>query len=373
MTKLKVTTIVGTRPEIIRLSEIIKKFDIFFDHRLIHTGQNPSPLLKDIFFTDLDLRAPDLYFGGEHTSLGSFLSELFIGIEKELSDNKPDAVVILGDTNSALSSILAKRFGIPVYHLEAGNRAFDQNVPEEINRRIVDHTSDFNLVYTELARNNLISEGLHPRKIALVGSPLYEVINAHKDKIENSKVLVELNLKRNEYVLVSAHRQENIDCKSRFKQFISTLEEVSEVYKLPVLVSTHPRTKKQIDSNKTIKDKNIMFHEPFNFTDYNHLQKNAMIVLSDSGTISEESAMLGFKAITIRDSMERPEALESGSIVMSGTNPKHVIQAIDLVLKSNKSQSIPIEYTITDTSSRVLNFITSTVHQYRFWNALYND
>ena len=368
MTKIKVTTIVGTRPEIIRLSEIIKKFDIFFDHRLIHTGQNPSPLLKDIFFTDLDLRTPDLYFGGEHTSLGSFLSELFIGIEKELVANRPDAVVILGDTNSALSSILAKRFSIPVYHLEAGNRSFDQNVPEEIN-----HTSDFNLVYTELARNNLISEGLHPRKIALIGSPLYEVIATHKEKIDNSKVLANLDLKKNEYVLVSAHRQENIDYKSRFQQFISTLEEVSKVYKLPVLISTHPRTKKQIDSNKVLKDKNIMFHEPFNFTDYNHLQKNAMIVLSDSGTISEESAMLGFKAITIRDSMERPEALESGSIVMSGTNPKHIIQAIEMVLKSNNSNSIPSEYLIKDTSSRVLNFITSTVHQYKFWNSLYTN
>ena len=373
MTKIKVTTIVGTRPEIIRLSEIIKKFDIFFDHRLIHTGQNPSPLLKDIFFTDLDLRTPDLYFGGEHTSLGGFLSELFIGVEKELVANRPDAVVILGDTNSALSSILAKRFSIPVYHLEAGNRSFDQNVPEEINRRIVDHTSDFNLVYTELARNNLISEGLHPRKIALIGSPLYEVIAAHKEKIDNSKVLANLDLKKNEYVLVSAHRQENIDYKSRFQQFISILEEVSKVYKLPVLVSTHPRTKKQIDSNKVLKDKNIMFHEPFNFTDYNHLQKNATIVLSDSGTISEESAMLGFKAITIRDSMERPEALESGSIVMSGTNPKHIIQAIEMVLKSNNSNSIPSEYLIKDTSSRVLHFITSTVHQYKFWNSLYTN
>jgi UDP-N-acetylglucosamine 2-epimerase len=373
MTKLKVTTIVGTRPEIIRLSEIIKKFDTFFDHRLIHTGQNQSPLLKDIFFIDLDLRAPDLYFGGEHSSLGSFLGEMFIKIEKELLDNKPDAIVILGDTNSALSSILAKRIGIPVYHLEAGNRSFDHNVPEEINRKIVDHTADFNLVYTELARNNLISEGLHPRKIALIGSPLYEVINAQKTKIENSKVLVNLGLKTNEYVLVSAHRQENIDYKYRFRQFLSTLEEVSKVYKLPVLISTHPRTKKQIDSNKIFKDKNIMFHDPFNFTDYNNLQKNALVVLSDSGTISEESAMLGFKAITIRDSMERPEALESGSIVMSGTDPKHIIQAIDLVLKSNLSHGIPIEYTIKDTSSRVLNFILSTVHQHRFWNSLYTE
>ena len=373
MTKLKVTTIVGTRPEIIRLSEIIKKFDLFFDHRLIHTGQNPNPLLKDIFFTDLNLRTPDLYFGGEHTSLGSFLSEMFTGIEKELVDNRPDAVVILGDTNSALSSILAKRFGIPVYHLEAGNRSFDQNVPEEINRRIVDHTADFNLVYTELARNNLISEGIHPRKIALIGSPLYEVINAHKAKIENSKVLSNLGLKRNEYVLVSAHRQENIDYKSRFKQFISILEEVSKVYKLPVLVSTHPRTKKQINSNKIVKDKNIMFHEPFNFSDYNHLQKNALIVLSDSGTISEESAMLGFKALTIRDSMERPEALEAGSIVMSGTKPENVIQAMEIVLKTDPVKNLPSEYLINDTSSRVLNYIVSTVNQHDFWNALYKD
>lgn len=373
MTKIKVTTIVGTRPEIIRLSEIIKKFDIFFDHRLIHTGQNPNPLLKDIFFTDLDLRTPDLYFGGEHATLGGFLSDLFTGIEKELLANKPDAVVILGDTNSALSSILAKRFGIPVYHLEAGNRSFDQNVPEEINRRIVDHTSDFNLVYTELARNNLISEGLHPRKIALIGSPLYEVISAQKDKIDNSQILVNLELKKKEFVLVSAHRQENIDFKSRFNQFISSLEEVSNFYKKPILVSTHPRTKKQIDSNKVFKDKNILFHEPFNFTDYNHLQQNAMIVLSDSGTISEESAILGFKAITIRDSMERPEALESGSIVMSGTNPTNIIQAIEIVLKSNKSNSIPSEYQIKDTSTRVLNFITSTVHQYKFWNAIHSD
>ena len=373
MKKIKVTTIVGTRPEIIRLSEIIKKFDTVFNHRLIHTGQNPSPQLKDIFFEDLDLRAPDLYFGGDHTSLGSFLSKLFVGIENEFVANKPDAVVILGDTNSALSAILAKRFGIPVYHLEAGNRSFDQNVPEEINRRIVDHTSDFNLVYTELARNNLISEGLHPRKIALIGSPLYEVISTHKEKIYNSKILDNLGLKRNQYVLVSAHRQENIDYKFRFQQFISTLEEVSKVYKLPVLVSTHPRTKKQIDSNKVLKDKNIIFHNPFNFSDYNHLQKNAMIVLSDSGTISEESAMLGFKAITIRDSMERPEALEAGSIVMSGTNPNHIIQVIDMVLKSERSQNIPTEYLFKDSSSRVVNFIVSTVHQHKFWNSLYAE
>jgi len=373
MTKLKVTTIVGTRPEIIRMSEIIKKFDTFFEHRLIHTGQNPDPLLKDIFFKDLELRDPDLYFGGDHTSLGGFLSNLFVCIEKEFTSYRPDAVVILGDTNSALSAILAKRFGIPVYHLEAGNRSFDQNVPEEINRKIVDHTADFNLVYTELARNNLIAEGLHPRKIALIGSPLNEVLQVHKEKINNSKVLSDLKLKKNEYILVSAHRQENIDFKSRFDSFISTLEQISKVYKYPILVSTHPRTKKQINTHGISKDLNIIFHEPFNFTDYNHLQKNAFIVLSDSGTISEESAILDFKAITIRDSMERPEALEAGSIVMAGIKAEYVVQAIDIVLQNNPSGNIPSEYSINDTSSRVLNFVLSTVHRYKYWNSLYSE
>ena len=373
MTKLKVTTIVGTRPEIIRMSEIIKKFDIFFEHRLIHTGQNPDPNLKDIFFKDLELRDPDLYFGGDHTSLGGFLSSLFVCIEKEFTSYKPDAVVILGDTNSALSAILAKRFGIPVYHLEAGNRSFDQNVPEEINRKIVDHTADFNLVYTELARNNLIAEGLHPRKIALIGSPLNEVLEVHKLKIHNSKVLSDLKLKKKEYILVSAHRQENIDFKSRFESLITSLEEVSKVYKFPILVSTHPRTKKQIGVSGISKDSHIRFHEPFNFTDYNNLQKNALIVLSDSGTISEESAILGFKAITIRDSMERPEALEAGSIVMSGIKAEYVVQAIDIVLRSNPSGNTPSEYSINDTSSRVLNFVLSTVHQHKYWNSLYSE
>jgi UDP-N-acetylglucosamine 2-epimerase (non-hydrolysing) len=371
--KLKITTIVGTRPEIIRMSEMIKKFDIFFEHRLIHTGQNPDPLLRDIFFNDLGLRDPDLYFGGDHTSLAGFLSNLFIGMEKELIEFRPDAVVLLGDTNSALSAILAKRLGIPVYHLEAGNRSFDQNVPEEINRRIVDHTSDFNLVYTELARSNLIAEGIHPRKIALIGSPLNEVLELHKTKILKSQILNSLNLKKSEYILVSAHRQENIDFKGRFDNFIQTLKLVSSTYKLPILVSTHPRTKKQLDKMKITEQSEIRFHEPFNFTDYNNLQQNALIVLSDSGTISEESAMLGFKALTIRDSMERPEALEAGSIVMSGTKPENVIQAMEIVLKTDTVKNLPLEYLIKDTSSRVLNYIVSTVNQHNFWNALYKD
>jgi len=373
MKKLKVTTIVGTRPEIIRMSEIIKKFDTYFEHRLIHTGQNPDPLLKDIFFKDLEIRDPDLYFGGDHTSLGSFLGNLFICIEKEYINHRPDAVVILGDTNSALSAILAKRFGIPVYHLEAGNRSFDQNVPEEINRKIVDHTADFNLAYTELARKNLITEGLHPRKIAVIGSPLNEVLQIHKDKISSSKILTELKLNKNKFILVSVHRQENIDFKKRFQSFLNTLEQVSKIYNLPILVSTHPRTKQKILLHNTVKDLNIVFHEPFNFTDYNKLQKNALIVLSDSGTISEESAILGFKAITLRDSMERPEALEAGTIVMSGIEASNVLQSIEIVLNSTHQLEIPSEYLIKDSSSRVLNFLISTVHQHKFWNALHSE
>lgn len=373
MKKIKITTIVGTRPEIIRMSEIIKKFDIFFTHRLIHTGQNPDPLLKDIFFNDLGLRNPDLYFGGDHKTLGGFLGVLFTEIENELNSNTPDAVVILGDTNSALASIIAKRKGIPVYHLEAGNRSFDQNVPEEINRKIVDHTSDFNLVYTELARNNLIAEGIHPRKIGLIGSPLYEVLKVHSNKIDNSTILDQLQLEKQKYILVSTHRQENIDFENRFNLFIEMLGLVAKKYNYPVLISTHPRVKKQIIKYGISSSKNVFFHDPFNFTDYNKLQKNALVVLSDSGTISEESSILGFKAITIRDSMERPEALESGSIVMSGTNPLDIIEVIEIVLNSERSLVIPKEYLIPDTSTRVINFIVSTVKQHNFWNSLYSD
>lgn len=372
MTKrTRITTIVGTRPEIIRLSEVIKKLDKYFEHRLIHTGQNPDPNLKDIFFADLGLRQPDLYFGGDHNSLGGFLSTLFIEMEKEFLNSRPDAVVILGDTNSALSSILAKRFGIPVYHLEAGNRSFDLNVPEEINRRIVDHTSDFNMVYTEHARHNLLSEGIHPRKISLIGSPLCEVLAVHRSEIEASKILSKLKLKANEFFLVSVHRQENVDFPDRLESLLTGLERVVKEFGLPVLVSTHPRTRKKLKELRENFHKLIDFHEPFGFIDYNKLQTSARMVLSDSGTISEESAMLGFPAITIRDSMERPEALEAGTIVMSGINEDDIIEAIRLVEGQGLASIKPEAYKVTDTSTRVVNYILSTIHQYEFWNGLH--
>lgn len=368
---IKVTTIVGTRPEIIRLSEIIKHFDKIFSHRFIHTGQNQDPNLSDIFFEDLNLRQPDLFLGNSSSTLGKFISNLFEKIEEEFINHRPDAIVILGDTNSALSAILAKRMAIPVYHLEAGNRSFDKNVPEEINRKIVDHTSDFNLVYTEHARTNLLMEGLHPRTIALIGSPLREVISKNLKKINESKIVDKLNLQKNKYVLVSSHRQENIDFPERFDELIKSLKDVSAKLDMPVLVSTHPRTKKILGQDKSSVSESLKFHDPFNFSDYNNLQKNAFVVLSDSGTISEESAMLNFKAITIRNSMERPEALEAGSIVMAGIKSKNVLEAIKIVSETPRSLTIPEAYKVEDCALRTANFILSTINEYKFWNSLY--
>jgi len=368
--RTKVTTFVGTRPEIIRLACVIEKFDQLFDHRLIHTGQNPDPLLREVFFSDLGLREPDLYFPDNHSSLGTFLSTLFINTEKELIENRPDAILILGDTNSALSSIIAKRMGIPIYHLEAGNRSFDSNVPEEINRRIVDHIADMNFPYSELARSNLLSEGIHPRKLSLMGSPLPEVFNKHIDAIKGSKILSELKLKKDGYFLVSAHRQENVDSDERLTLLIETLNRLQKEYDVPVLVSTHPRTRLRLEKLSMKKNDEIIFHTPFGFFDYNNLQLNARAVLSDSGTISEESVILGFPALTIRDSMERPEALEAGSIIMCGISPDQVLEAVGILESSTKSLLPPREYQIPDTSTRIANVLISTVHQHAFWSGL---
>jgi UDP-N-acetylglucosamine 2-epimerase (non-hydrolysing) len=368
--KTKVTTFVGTRPEIIRMSAIIAKFDEHFDHRLIHTGQNPDPLMRDVFFNELQVRKPDEYFRDDHSSLGEFLANLMLATEKELNTHRPDAIVILGDTNSALAAIIAKRFGIAIYHLEAGNRSFDANVPEEINRRIVDHIADFNFPYSELARANLIAEGIHPRKIALMGSPLFEVLNNFSAQITQSNVLERLSLKPKGYFLVSAHRQENVDSDERLSTLLDTLNTIAEKYELPVLVSTHPRTRKRIARIAKAADPLVNFHEPFGFLDYNKLQSSARLVLSDSGTIGEESIMLNFPAITIRDSMERPEALEAGSLVMCGLESNRVIEAMELIEGSAKPMPTPREYAFPDVSMRIVNFLISTVHKHEFWNGL---
>jgi len=368
--KTKVTTFVGTRPEIIRMSAIIAKFDEHFDHRLVHTGQNPDPLMRDVFFEELKVRKPDVAFRDDHQSLGEFLAHLMLATEKELNEHRPDAIVILGDTNSALAAIIAKRFGIAIYHLEAGNRSFDSNVPEEINRRIVDHIADFNFPYSELARANLIAEGIHPRKIALMGSPLLEVLHNFSDEIKKSRVLDELSLEAGKYFLVSAHRQENVDSDERLAELLTTLNSLAEKYGQPVLVSTHPRTRKRMERISIKSNALINFHEPFGFLDYNKLQANARMVLSDSGTIAEESIMLNFPAITIRDSMERPEALEAGSLVMCGINSDRVLEAIELVERSAKPSPSPQEYAFPDVSTRIVNFLISTVHKHEFWNGL---
>ena len=370
MKRTKVTTFVGTRPEIIRLSCIIEKFDQLFDHRLVHTGQNPDPLLREVFLKELNVRPPDVFFPDNQSSLGNFLGILFKESEKELISNSPDAILLLGDTNSALVAIIAKRMGIPIYHLEAGNRSFDSNVPEEINRRIVDHIADLNFPYSELARANLLSEGIHPRKIALMGSPLPEVFAKYLPSIKKSKILKELQLNPSEYFLVSTHRQENVDSDDRLKVLINTLNNIYKKYELPVLVSTHPRTRKRIESLGYVPMEGIIFHTPFGFFDYNNLQMNARMVLSDSGTISEESIILGFPALTIRDSMERPEALEAGSIIMCGIESEKVLEAIDFLEKSLKSLNPPREYQLLDASTRVANVLLSTVHQQSFWSGL---
>ena len=370
MAKTKVTTFVGTRPEIIRLACIIKAFDEHFDHRLVHTGQNPDPQLKDVFFKDLGLRAPDANFPDSHASLGEFMATLFINTEKELITNRPDAVLILGDTNSAMAAIIAKRMGIPVYHLEAGNRSFDVNVPEEINRRIVDHIADFNFPYSELARANLLSEGIHPRKISLLGSPMYEVFETYKKEILDSKALEELHLEKNAYFLVSAHRQENVDSDARLSMLLESLNAIAEKYGQPVLVSTHPRTKMRLDRLKAKINPLVNFHRPFGFFDYNKLQLEARVVLSDSGSISEESVILGFKALTIRDSMERPEALEAGSIIMCGIETENVLEALEIVEASSQSLVPPPEYGYPDVAARMVNVLVSTVHRTAFWTGL---
>jgi UDP-N-acetylglucosamine 2-epimerase (non-hydrolysing) len=370
MEKIKITTILGTRPEIIRLAEISKKFDQFFEHRVIHTGQNNSASLSDIFFNDLSLRKPDVSLGILSNNLGDFLGQLFPALQIEFTNNRPDALVILGDTNSSLAAILARRMQIPVYHLEAGNRSFDLNVPEEINRKIVDHASDFNLCYTNHAARNLQSEGIHSRFVSVIGSPLREVLNSNSERISKSKVLSKLGLSAELYFLVSLHRQENIDNPLRLSALIKCLNLLADEYKMPIIVSAHPRFADKVSQIGEKFNDLISLQEPFGFTDYIKLQLSSHLVLSDSGSVSEEAAILGFKAVTVRDSMERPEALESGTIIMSGTQPSSFLQSVRIALLNKGTSECPADYQIPDSSTRVVNFIVSTLGQVKFWQGL---
>ncbi|GAB3716129.1 non-hydrolyzing UDP-N-acetylglucosamine 2-epimerase [Mariniluteicoccus flavus] len=366
----KVMTVVGTRPEIIRLAAVMKRLDASVDHVIVHTGQNYDYELNEVFFEDLGLRRPDHFLNVDTSSLGAVLGGVLAGVEKVIKDEQPDAVLVLGDTNSCIAAVMAKRMRVPVYHMEAGNRCFDENVPEETNRRMVDHVADFNLVYTEHARRNLLAEGLHPRRILLTGSPMKEVLLAQRDKIDASDVLERLELTDGGYFLVSAHREENVDKPERLSALLDCLEAVAQKYDLPVLVSTHPRTRNRLEALGREVDERIIFHKPLGFNDYNHLQLHAKAVLSDSGTISEESSILGFRAVTLRDSIERPEALDTGAIIMVGLDPQNVVEGVEQVLNATSAAVIPAEYAIDNTSERTVNFILSTSSRHKFWSGL---
>ena len=362
MEKLKLMTIIGTRPEIIRLSAVIKCADKYFNHILVHTGQNWDYTLNQVFFEDLGLREPNYYLDSVGKDLGETMGNIIAKSYDVMQKEKPDAVLLLGDTNSALSAISAKRLKIPIFHMEAGNRCWDWNVSEMINRKIVDHISDINLPYTEHSRRYLLSEGIDGKTIFVTGSPMREVLRDHMDKIEKSDVLERLNLEKNKYILLSAHREENIDNEENFMSLMNAINDIAEKYQMPVIYSTHPR------SQKFIEKRNFKFHplvqnlKPFGFMDYNKLQKNAYCVLSDSGTLSEESAMLGFAGVLIRTSTERPEVLDKGTIVIGGITDKTVEQALELAvsMRDNKEEVVMAEdYADTNVSVKVVKIIQS--------------
>jgi UDP-N-acetylglucosamine 2-epimerase (non-hydrolysing) len=372
MKKLKVVTIVGTRPEIIRLSEIIKLADLNFNHILIHTGQNYDYTLNEIFFQELELRKPNHFLNVVGNNLGETIGNVIANSYEILIEEKPDALLVLGDTNSVLCTIAAKRLKIPIFHMESGNRCFDQNVPEEINRKISDHISDINLAYTEHSRRYLLSEGFRKDHVFVTGSPLYEVLLKFKNQINSSNILSKLDLQKKKYFVVSAHREEHIDLNDNFLLLVEAINAVAEKYNMPIIFSTHPRTKKQIEG------KNVSFHNlimclpPFGFFDYVHLQKNAFCVLSDSGTISEESAMMNFPAVSIRTSTERPEAIDAGSIILGGISKNEILNSIEITINTDidSNISIPLEYKTTNVSKKIIRIIqsyTSIVNK-EIWN-----
>jgi UDP-N-acetylglucosamine 2-epimerase len=368
-TRLRTMTVIGTRPEIIRLAPTIKLLDKTTDHVLVHTGQNSDYEMNEIFFEDLGLRKPDVFLNADTSSLGRILGTTLSGIESSLHEFKPEAFLVLGDTNSAISALMARRLGVPVFHMEAGNRSFDENVPEETNRRFVDHVADYNLVYSENSRRNLLAEGIHPSRILLSGSPMAEVLKVFATEIESSIVLSELGLDKAGYFLVSMHRQENVDEPERLLRLLKALEKLSKEFSLPVLVSTHPRTKRRLDELGAEKFAGLTFHKPFGFLDYMALQMNSKLVLSDSGTISEESSLMGFPAVSLRDAIERPEAVDTAAALLTGSDPAHIIEmtkfAIDM-WEAKGPAAVPEAYAIDDFSRRVVSYVMSnarTHHQ----------
>ena len=355
-------TIVGTRPEVIRLSRIISKMDDVFEHILVHTGQNYDYELNEIFFRDLDLRLPDYYLNCAGSNSSQTIGNVLIKVDKLFTKVHPEAVLVLGDTNSGLSLIAAKKRKIPTFHYEAGNRCFDFRVPEEINRKIIDHTADVNITYSSIARNYLIKEGLRDDLIIKLGSPMYEVLNYYKNKINNSDILSILNLNYSEYFLVSIHREENIETEN-IETILKILKKISEKYNFPIIFSTHPRTKKRISELNYKPDNNINFIKPFSFSEYNYLQINAKAVISDSGTISEESSILNFPAINLRENHERPEAMEEAAVIMSGINYDRVIQSLEVLFSQKRDDhrtlKIVDDYKVENVSEKIIRIILS--------------
>jgi UDP-N-acetylglucosamine 2-epimerase (non-hydrolysing) len=373
--KIKVMTFIGTRPEIIRLSRTMARLDEFLNQVIVHTGQNYDYELNEIFFKELELRKPDYFLEVDTSSLEASVGDIIRKSGEVLRKEDPDAVLVLGDTNSCLAAYMAKRLHIPVFHMEAGNRCFDLNVPEEVNRRIIDHIADFNLVYTEHARRHLISEGLPHRRIYLTGSPMKEVLDYYMPKIKESRALEDLSLKVKSYFLVSSHREENVDNPINLSRILHILNQLAEDYNIPVIVSTHPRTKKKLEKLTGVEMNSLIrFLKPFGFLDYINLQMNALCVLSDSGTISEESSILNFPALSLRQSMERPEAQDAGTIVLTGFDHNVVLNSIQIIVKeferSDGYKSIPDEYNIDNTSWRVLKLIAGNTKLSNLWDGI---
>tara|TARA_B110000008_G_scaffold279830_1_gene328933 strand:+ start:480 stop:1610 length:1131 start_codon:yes stop_codon:yes gene_type:complete len=365
MKKLKVVTIIGTRPEIIRLSCVIRKFNQYFDHILVHTGQNYDFELNEVFFSDLKIKKPDYYLDAAGKTAAHTIGNIIISIDDLLGEIKPDAILVLGDTNSCLSVIPAKRRKIPIFHMEAGNRCFDERVPEELNRRIVDHTADINLTYSSIAREFLIAEGIHPSRVIKTGSPMSEVLSFYSEMINSSNVLNKLNLKKRKYILVSAHREENIESDKNFAKLVNLLNSISALYKMPVIVSTHPRTQKRIDKSKCEFHENISLIKPVSFSEYIKLQMDSFVVLSDSGTINEESSILNFPALNIREAHERPEAMEEASVMMVGLNLELVIEALKVLNDQPRGKdrllNLVSDYNINNVSDKVVRIVLSHI------------
>lgn len=362
MKKLKVMTVVGTRPEIIRLSAVMNRLEESeaIEHIVVHTGQNYDYELNEVFFEDFHLKKPNYFLNAATGTAVETIGNILVKIDPILAEVEPDALLVLGDTNSCLSAIAAKRRKIPIFHMEAGNRCFDQRVPEETNRKIVDHTADINLTYSDIAREYLLAEGLPPDQIIKTGSPMFEVLESRKDDIEKSDVLSRLGLKENNYFLISAHREENINSDKNFMELVDSLNTIAKTYDMPVIVSTHPRTRNKIEEKGITFHPQVQLMKPLGFNDYNHLQIHSNAVLSDSGTISEESSILGFRALNIREAHERPEAMEEASVMMVGLNKERIIQGLAVLEMQSKDTLCQVkDYNMPNVSDKILRIIVS--------------